>query len=84
MFCIDEPTAIQALDPRDRVLPLSPRRVERHGFEYKPHGTLSLYPPLNVQTGEIQGKTTARHTSLHFVGFLGEVVATRARTRKST
>ena len=27
-FCIDEKTAIQALDRRDRVLPLSPGRVE--------------------------------------------------------
>ena len=78
VFCIDEKTAIQALDRRDRVLPLSPGRVERHGFEYKRHGTLSLYAALNVQTGEVQGKTTARHTSLDFVGFLGEVVATRA------
>ena len=26
----------------------------------------------------MQGKTTARHTSLAFVGFLGEVAATRA------
>ena len=77
VFCIDEKTAIQALDRRDRVLPLSPGRAERHGFEYKRHGTLSLYAALNVRTGEVQGKTTARHTSLDFVGFLGEVVATR-------
>ena len=78
MFCIDEKTAIQALDRRDRVLPLSPGRVERHGFEYKRHGTLSLYAALNVRTGEVQGKTTARHTSPDFVDFLGEVVAIRA------
>ena len=78
VFCIDEKTAIQALDRRDRVLPLSPGRVERHGFEYKRHGTLSLYAALNVRTGEVQGKTTARHTSPDFVEFLGEVVATRA------
>ena len=77
VFCIDEKTAIQALDRRDRLLPLSPGRVERHGFEYKRHGTLSLYAALNVRTGEVQGKTTARHTSRDFVGFLGEVVATR-------
>ena len=78
VFCIDEKTAIQPLDRRDRVLPLSPGRVEHHGFEYKRHGTLSLYAALNVRTGEVQGKTTARHTSPDFVGFLGEVVATRA------
>ena len=38
VFCIDEKTAIQELDRRDRMLPLSPGRVERHGFEYKRHG----------------------------------------------
>ena len=46
---------------RDRVLPLSPGRVERHGFENKRHGTLSLYAALNVRTGEVRGKTTACH-----------------------
>jgi hypothetical protein len=34
VFCVDEKTSLQALDRRDRMLPLSPRRAERHGFEY--------------------------------------------------
>ena len=42
VFCVDEKTAIQALDRLDPVLPLSPGRAERHGFEYYRHGTLSL------------------------------------------
>src|SRR5438034_10737771 len=33
VFCVDEKTAIQALDRKDPVLPLSPGRAERHGFE---------------------------------------------------
>jgi len=41
VFCVDEKTAIQALDRLDPVLPLSPGRAERHGFEYYRHGTLS-------------------------------------------
>lgn len=75
VFSVDEKTAIQALDRRDRVLPLSPGRAERHGFEYKRNGTLSLYAALNTQTGQVHGKTAARHTSQDFVGFLAEVVA---------
>ena len=47
VFCVDEKTAIQALDRLDPVLPLSPGRVERHGFEYKRNGTLSLYAALD-------------------------------------
>src|SRR5947199_10858514 len=43
VFCVDEKTAIQALDRLDPVLPRSPGRAERHGFEYYRHGTLSLF-----------------------------------------
>lgn len=76
VFCIDEKSAIQALDRLDPVLPMSPGRIERHGFEYYRHGTLSLYAALDVRTGKIQGKTAARHTSEEFVDFLGQVVST--------
>jgi transposase len=75
VFCLDEKTAIQALDRLDPVLPLSPGRAERHGFEYYRHGTLSLYAALNTATGRVHGKTAARHTSREFVAFLNEVVA---------
>ncbi len=60
VFCVDEQTAIQALDRTDPVLPLSPGRAERHGFEYYRHGTLSLYAALNTRTGKVLGKTVSR------------------------
>src|SRR5438093_9883691 len=82
VFCVDEKTAIQALDRLDPVLPLSPGRAERHGFEYHRHGTLSLYAALNTRTGEIVGQTAARHTSAEFVGFLQAVVETQPRRRE--
>src|SRR5438552_2577754 len=75
VFCVDEKTAIQALDRLDPVLPLSPGRAERHGFEYYRHGTLSLYAALDTKTGRVHGKTSARHTSRDFLAFLDEVVA---------
>ena len=75
VFCVNEKTAIQALDRLDPVLPLSPGRIERHGFEYYRHGTLSLYAALETATGSVHGKTAARHTSQDFVAFLEEVVA---------
>ena len=74
VFCVDEKSAIQALDRLDPVLPLSPGRVERHGFEYYRHGTLSLYAALDVKSGKVHGKTAARHTSDEFIEFLGQVV----------
>jgi transposase len=76
VFCVDEKTAIQALDRLDPVLPLSPGRAERHGFEYYRHGTLSLYAALDVRTGKVVGKTASRHTSAEFIDFLDEVLAT--------
>lgn len=75
VFSLDEKTAIQALDRRDPVLPLSPGRVERHGFEYVRKGTLSLYAALNTKTGTVIGQTAPRHTTEEFVAFLGAVVA---------
>jgi transposase len=82
VFCVDEKTAIQALDRLDPVLPLSPGRIERHGFEYCRHGTLSLYAALNTKTGEVLGKTTQRHTTEQFVAFLVQLVASQRRGRE--
>jgi transposase len=79
VFSVDEKTAIQALDRKDPVLPLSPGRAERHGFEYCRHGTLSLYAAFNTKTGEVLGKTAARHTSAEFVAFLSDIVANQPR-----
>src|ERR1700691_4157052 len=75
VFCLDEKTAIQALDRLDPVLPLSPRRAERHGFEYYRHGTLSLYAALDVKTGKVEGKTGKRHTSAEFIAFLNQLLS---------
>ena len=82
VFAVDEKTAIQALDRLDPVLPLSPGRAERHGFEYHRHGTLSLFAALNTQTGEVLGQTVPRHTSDAFVDFLTAVVAGAPRAQE--
>ena len=82
VFAVDEKTAIQALDRLDPVLPLSPGRAERHGFEYYRHGTLSLYAALNTKTGEIVGQTVPRHTSEAFIDFLQDIVDTQPRRRE--
>jgi transposase len=82
VFCVDEKTAIQALDRLDPVLPLSPGRAERHGFEYARHGTLSLYAAFNTHTGEVLGRTADRHTSAEFVAFLTDIVAHQPRKKE--
>src|SRR5947207_10731837 len=82
VFCVEEKTAIQALDRLDPVLPLSPGRAERHGFEYYRHGTLSLYAAFNTRTGEVLGKTAVRHTSAEFVAFLTEIIAHQTKRKE--
>ena len=56
------------------MLPLSPGRAERHGFEYYRHGTLSLYAALDGKTGQVQAMTAGRHTSKEFIAFLEGLV----------
>lgn len=82
VFAFDEKSAIQALDRLQPVLPLSPGRVERHGFEYYRHGTVSLLAALNTQTGQVIGRTVPRHTSAAFVDFLADVVAAQPRRKE--
>jgi transposase len=81
VFCVDEKTAIQALDRRDPVLPMSPGRAERQGFEYVRHGTLSLYAGLETRTGAVLGEIASRHTSCEFVAFLADLVASQPKRR---
>lgn len=64
------------------MLPLSPGRAERHGFEYFPHGTLSLYAALDTASGQVMGKAAARHTSAEFVAFLRDVIATQPKGKE--
>jgi transposase len=82
VFCVDEKTAIQALDRNDPMLPLCPGRAERHGFEYYRLGTLSLYAAFNTKTGEGLGKTAARYTSAEFIAFLADIVVNQPRGKE--
>lgn len=81
VFSVDEKSHIQALDRLDPVLPLSPGRAERHGFEYKRNGTLSLYAALEVGTGRVEGMTAERHTSATFVRFLDQLLAATSKRK---
>ena len=54
-----------------------PGGLERHGFEYFRHGTLSLYAALNTATARWWAKPPPPHQP-EFVAFLSEVVASAA------
>jgi hypothetical protein len=48
VFCVDEKTAIQALDRLDPVLPLSPGRLERHGLSTTATAPFRCMPRLTL------------------------------------
>lgn len=57
-------------------------RLERHGFEYFRHGTLSLYAALDTKTGSVLGYTAKSHTSEEFVSFLEELIASQPESQE--
>lgn len=79
VFCVDEKTAIQALDRTQPALPLRAGKPEGHRVEYVRHGTVSLLAALEVHTGKVQSRCVARHTSEEFVRFLDEAVVGQRR-----
>jgi hypothetical protein len=43
---------------------------------------LSPYAAFNTKTGEVLGKTAARHTSAEFVAFLADIVVNQPRGKE--
>jgi len=79
VFCIDEKTAIQALDRSQPALPMRAGQTERRSVEYVRHGTISLFAALQVQSGKVFGRCAPRHTSEEFVNFLDQSVGGHGR-----
>ncbi len=69
VLCVDEKTQIQALSRTQPMLPLRPGQVQRHTHDYKRNGTVDLYAALEVATGMVTGRTTARHRAKEFLDF---------------
>lgn len=87
VFCVHEKTAIQALDRKDPVPPLSPGRAGRHGFEYFRHGTAVAVRSLHHQAGQrIPGRTSngphALHADLFVPAQSGGAVIRQDRARR--
>ena len=52
-ICIDEMTGIQAIERKEKDLPLRPGKVRRREFEYIRHGTQALIANFDVVTGQV-------------------------------
>jgi transposase len=75
VLCADEKSQIQALDRTQPVLPMRPGQAERRTYDYKRHGTTSLFAALDVATGKVIGEVHRRHRSTEFRKFLDSIAA---------
>ena len=73
VFSVDEKPQIQALERTAPVLPMVPGTPERRSHDYERHGTVDLFAALNIATGQVIGKTSARHAAEDFKDFLDRI-----------
>ncbi len=73
VVCVDEKTQIQALDRTQPVLPMRPGQAERRSFDYRRHGTTSLFAALMVATGQVVGEIRRHHRAVEFRAFLDRI-----------
>src|SRR2546425_2938787 len=73
VFSVDEKPQIQALERTAPVLPMLPGTPERRSHDYERHGTVDLLAALNIATGKVIGKTSARHAAGDFKDFLDRI-----------
>lgn len=75
VFCVDEKPQIQALERTAPLLPMQPGQAGRRSFDYRRHGTTSLFAALDVKTGRVPGQLHRRHRSVEFLKFLRRIDA---------
>lgn len=76
VISVDEKPSIQALERKQGFIRESSGKIVR-GYKstYKRHGTINLFAALQVHTGKVHGKFTARKTKVDFLEFMDDVVA---------
>lgn len=70
VYSVDEKTSMQAKAPINPTKPARPGHTERREFEYRRHGTASLFAALDVHSGQVIGQPTDRNRAVDFIGFL--------------
>jgi transposase len=73
VLCVDEKSAVQALERTAAILPLMPASPQRRNHDYTRHGTTNLYAALNLASGLIISQMTPRHRAIEFRQFLDRV-----------
>ncbi len=73
VFAFDEKSQIQALDRTQPGLPLKKGRAGTMTYDYKRHGTTTLFAALDVATGELLQDCMPQHRHQEFLKFMRQV-----------
>jgi transposase len=73
VLSVDEKSQIQALERSQPMLPLGPGRPIARTYDYKRHGTTTLYAALNLTEPEVIGQCTNHHRHQEFLGFMRKI-----------
>ena len=82
-LCIDEKTGMQALEHRYPFKAPARGRPGRREFEYRRHGTRTLFAAFNPHTGDVFGECSVKRKAVDLLRFM-ERVAKRYPTGKVT
>jgi transposase len=75
VLCVDEKPSIQALDRTQPLLPLRAKKPRTWTNEYVRNGTQTLIAALEIATGKVVAHVRDRRTTVDFLSFMDEVVA---------
>ena len=73
VLSVDEKSQIQALDRTQPGLPIKKGKAGTMTFDYKRHGTTTLFAALDVLEGTVIGQCMQRHRHQEFIRFLNAI-----------
>lgn len=74
VICLDEKTAVQALERKYADHPMEPGKPCRREHSYIRHGTRDLLAAFEVSTGTVFGKLKEGHSAIYWEPFIKEIV----------
>lgn len=82
VLSVDEKTQIQALDRRQKSLPMYPGRCGTLTHDYYRHGTTTLFAAMNVLDGTVIGTCMDQHRHQEWIAFLKKIDCQTPRTKE--
>lgn len=82
LLCLDEKTAIQALERKYADLPMEAGNPCRREHSYIRHGTRDLLAAFEVSSGTVYGQLHDGHSSPYWEMFLGDLVIRYSKDQK--